>query len=73
LDKADLAAEHDKLATHAPDRVTIIAAKINNRLEIRREPARQPHHFNIANCFAFKPTARMHPVQITINAILSRT
>jgi hypothetical protein len=60
------AAQHNKLSAHGADRFTVLHAKIRQRLEIRRQPTRQPHQFQIAICLLFEPPARLDAVQISV-------
>ena len=71
--KPDPAAQLDKLRTHLADRSTVVFAKVGNRLVIRHQAARQPHHLDIAACFSLQPTARLHRVEIAVEKSLSST
>ena len=47
--------------------VSVVLAKVGDGLEVRRQPAGQPHQFHVALRFTFQPAAGMHPVEITVN------
>jgi hypothetical protein len=68
--EAHLAAEFDEARTYPAQRPAIVFAEVRDRLVIRREPTQQPHDFDIASGLAFKPPARLHPVQIALNVKL---
>src|SRR5437588_584238 len=71
-EQAQLAAQHHKLGTHRPDRRAIVLAEVGNRLEVRRQPPGQPHQLDITLRFAFKPPARLHAVEITVEVNLQQ-
>ena len=48
----------------------IVLAKICDHLVIRHKTAQQPDHFQIAARLAFKPPARLHPVEIAVDVKL---
>src|SRR3974390_3116731 len=50
-----LAAQFNKLHADLLDRSPIILAEIGNRLVIGNQPARQPHHFDIASSLSLQP------------------
>ena len=37
------------------------------------EPAKQPHHLDVTAELAFEPTARLHPVQISVDVELQES
>jgi hypothetical protein len=39
---------------------------------VRNEPAKQPHHLEIAPGLALKPPARLHPVEVAVNVKLQK-
>jgi hypothetical protein len=63
-EKPHLTAELNKARAHLTEPQAVILAEVRDRLVIRREPAQQPHHFDIASGFSFQPPARLNPVQI---------
>jgi len=50
--------------------LAIVFAEVGNRLVIGSEPAQQPHQLDIAAGFSFKPSARLHPVQVAVDVQL---
>jgi len=68
--QAQLSAQHHKLAANRPNCVTIVPSKVGDRLEVRCQSTGQPHQFDIALGFTLEPTARLEPVQITIEVDL---
>src|SRR5580704_10715455 len=44
-----------------------VLAEIGDRLVIGNKPPRQPHDLHVAPGLALKPSARLDPVQITVN------
>ena len=58
------AAQHDEPGTDFADRRAIVLAEVGDRLVIRRQPAGQPHYFNVAAGFPFKAPARLNPVEV---------
>jgi hypothetical protein len=39
---------------------------------IGNQPTGEPHHLNVASCLAFKPTARLNPIEVTIDVELQQ-
>src|SRR5437016_2484002 len=70
--QANLSAKGDKLRAHLADRRPVILAEIGNCLVIGNQPARQPHHLNVAGGFTLKPAARLNPVEITVDVELQQ-
>src|SRR5262249_42251041 len=54
------------------DRRPVILAEIGNRLVIRNQPTGEPHHLNVAASLTFKPTARLNPIEITVDVELQK-
>src|SRR6476469_63401 len=48
------AAQLNKLHANLLDRRSAVLAEVGNRLVVRNEPARQPHHLDIAPCLTLK-------------------
>jgi len=65
--QAHPAAQRDKVAADLANGPAIVLAEVGNGLVIWREPAGQPHHFDIASSLALKPPARLNPVEITVD------
>jgi len=53
--------QHHKLFAGCTDRRAVVLAEIRDRLEVRRQPARQPHHLDIAPRLPFQSSARLNP------------
>jgi hypothetical protein len=49
------------------DRRPTILAEVGNRLVIGNEPARQPHHLNVAPSFTLKPSTRLNAIEVAVN------
>ena len=45
-------------------------SKIGDRLEIRRQPARQPHHLDVSRRFALQTSARLDLVDVVVDVDL---
>jgi hypothetical protein len=44
----------------------VVLAEIGNRFVIGNEPAREPHHLNVAPGLTLKPAARLDPIAVDI-------
>ena len=67
-----ITAQHNKITADTADRLAIIFAEVGDRLEVRRQAARQPHQFHIALALHLKAEARLDTVQITVNVNLQQ-
>src|SRR5262249_43633153 len=56
----------NKLFAGRTDSRAIVLAEIRDRLEVRRQPARQPHHLEIAPRLPFQSSARLNPIEIAV-------
>jgi hypothetical protein len=70
--EAKLAAKSHELRTNPADRRAIVFAEVGNRLVIGNQAAGQPHDLDIAAGFALQTTARLHPVEITVDVNLEK-
>jgi hypothetical protein len=59
--------------THLANGFAIILAEVRNRLVVRHQPAREPHHLNIAPSLTLQPTAGLNPIEITVKYNFSST
>ena len=50
----------------------IILAEVGDRLVIRNQPSRQPHHLDIAASLTLKPPARLDPIEIAVDVELEQ-
>ena len=66
------AAQFDKLHADLLDRWPTVLAEVGNRLVIRNEPARQPHHLDIAPSLTLKPPARLNPIEVAVDVQLQQ-
>src|SRR4249920_2047053 len=71
-EQAHLAAQFDKLHADLLDRRPTILAEVGNRLVIGNEPARQPHHLNVAPSFTLKPPTRLNATEVAVNVELQQ-
>ena len=55
-------AQQHKLPTHPPDRFAVVAAKVSDRLEVRRELAGEPDQLHVALRLAFQSAAGLQAV-----------
>ena len=62
--------QRDELPASGADRWAVVLAKIGDRLEIRRQPARQPHHLDVARRFALQTSARLDLVDVAVDVDL---
>ena len=65
-EQVQLAAYGDELRADRADCRAIVAAEIGDGLEIGHQAACQPHQFDVALGFSFKPAARRNTVQVTV-------
>ena len=67
-----LATQIDEARAHLADRRTIVLAEIGNHLVIGDEPAKKPHHLEIAASLTLEPSARLHAVEIAVDVELQK-
>ena len=56
-EQVEIAAQDDELGTGSADRRSVVATKVGDRLEIRHQPAGQPHQLDVALAL---PTHQRH-------------
>jgi len=67
-----LTTERHEPGTDIADRKAIVFTKVGDRFVIRRQAARQPHHFHIAPGLPFKAAARLHPIEVAVYVKLQK-
>ena len=67
LEQIELAAQHHELPAHLPDRSPVVSPEVRDRLEVRRQSARQPHQLHVPLCFSLQPMARLHAVHVPVD------
>ena len=65
--KTHLPAEFDEARTHLAYGAAVVFTEIRDRLVVGDQAAKEPHHLDVAASLAFKPPARLHPVEIAID------
>ena len=65
-EQVEIAAQDDELSTGSADRRSVVATKVGDRLEIRNQPAGQPHQLDVALALPLEPAARLDAVEIAI-------
>jgi hypothetical protein len=70
--QAHLPTQFDELYADLLDRWTVVLTEIGNRLVIRNQPTRQPHHFNVASGLTLQPPARLNTIEIAVNVKLQQ-
>ena len=63
-------AQHDEFATDVLDRRAVLRPEVGQRLEVRGEPANQPHQLEVLTRFPLQPARRLDPVQVTVDVDL---
>lgn len=71
-EKTYLATEFDNTRAHLAKSATIVLAEIGNRLVVRDQPTQQPHNFDVAARFPLQPAARLHSVEVAVDAKLQQ-
>jgi hypothetical protein len=71
-EEAQASTQRDELSASGADRRAVVLAKIGDRLEIRRQPARQRHHLDVARRFALQTSARLDLVDVAIDVDLQQ-
>ncbi len=67
-----LAAELHELAARRPDRQAVVPAEVRDRLEVRRQPSREPHQFDVPLRLPLQPPAGGDLVQIAVDVDLQQ-
>ena len=65
-EQVEIAAQDHELGTGSADRRSVVATKVGDRLEIRHQPAGQPHQLDVALALPLEPAARLDAVEIAI-------
>ena len=65
-EQVKLAAQHHELAARRADGRPVVLAEIGDRLEVRRQPAGQPHHLDVALRLTLQTPARLHAVEVAV-------
>jgi hypothetical protein len=68
-----LSAEFHEAPTNLANSAAVVLAEIGDRLVVGDEATKEPHHFRIATGLAFKPPARLHPVEIAVDVELQES
>jgi hypothetical protein len=71
-EQVELATQYGELRAGRADRRPVVAAEVDNRLEVRHQPARQPHQLDNALGLPFEPPARLDAVEIAIEIDLQQ-
>ena len=71
-EQVEMAAQHDELCAGLADRRPVVAAEIRDRLEVRHQPAGQPHQLDTALGLPFEPTARLDAIEIAVKIDLQQ-
>src|SRR5579864_8938553 len=67
--KYQTSAQDHKLPADSPDRLTVVAAEVRNRLEVGTQPTRQPDQLHTLG-LAFQAAAGLNAVQIAVDVDL---
>src|SRR5207302_7063550 len=59
-----------EFATDVLDRRAVLRPEVGQRLEVRGEPANQPHQLEVLTRFPLQPARRLDPVQVTVDVDL---
>ena len=68
-EQSHLAAHLDEARADFFDRRPIVLAEIGNRLEVRRQPAQEPHNLDVAARLALEPPRRPVYLQVPTNLL----
>ncbi len=67
-----LSAQFNEAPAHVADAFAVVAAEVSNRLEVRRQAARQPHQFDIALRLPLKTPAGLQAIEIAVDVDLEQ-
>src|SRR5205823_14358194 len=67
-----VAAQHHELAANLADGLAIVLAEVGYGLEVRHQPAGQPHQLDVALALPLQTPARLHPIEISIDVNLQQ-
>ena len=71
-EQVELLAQRDELPADRMDRRPVVLAEVGNGLEVRREPAGQPHQLDVALAFPLQAPARGDAVEVTVQVDLEQ-
>ena len=71
-EKVELTTQHDELRAGRANRRPVVAAEVGDRLEVRHQPAGQPHQLDVALGLPFEPAARLDAIEITVEIDLQQ-
>jgi hypothetical protein len=71
-EQVEIPAQQHELPTDVSDADAIVLAEVGNRLEVRCQPASQPHQLNVALGFALQAATRLNAVQVAVNVELQQ-
>ena len=69
-EQIELPAQHHKFPEYLTKRRPVVAPEIRDRLEVWRQAAQQPDHFEIAPRFDLQAAAGTHPIEVAIDVKL---
>ena len=67
-----MAAQDNKLTTHATYGFTVVLAEVRDRLVVRHQTASEPHQFHVALGFSLNTTAGLNPVEVGLDVELQQ-
>ena len=65
-------AQHHELTANLADGLAVLIAEIGYRLEVRHQPASQPHQLDVALALPLKAPARLHAMEISADINLQQ-
>ena len=68
-----MAAQVDEFPAHLADRLAVVFAEIGNRLEVRHQPAGQPHQLDVTLGFPLQSAAGLNSIEITVDVDLQKS
>src|SRR6266850_1919357 len=65
-------AQHHELTADLADGLAIVLPEVGYRLEVRHQAAGQPNQLDVALAFSLQPSARLHPIEVSVDENLQQ-
>ena len=70
--QVELATQAHKVTAYASDRHAIVLPEISNCLEVRHQPFKQPHQFDVSLRFPLETPTRLNTIEVAVEIQLEK-